>query len=48
MAANCGKRVNITELIRRNPVGFLGEGYAQKYKEAGNNLAFLFKVLSVN
>jgi mannose-6-phosphate isomerase class I len=48
LAAICGKDVNISELIKRNPASFLGKDYSDKYLEAGTNLAFLFKVLSVN
>ena len=45
---NDKKSIAISELISINPVQFLGQNYHSNYPEAKDNLAFLFKVLSVS
>ena len=42
-----GLGVSITELIKTDPVKFLGLEYKDCYPLAGDNIACLFKVLSV-
>lgn len=45
--ANLGLQVSLSQLLQLNPEKYLGVNYAAKYPYAGQNLAFLFKVLSV-
>ena len=45
---NDQQMVTISKLFEMDAARFLGEGYEQRYPLAGKNLAFLFKILSVN
>lgn len=45
--ANQGNTICLSELISLNPATYLGSGYSERFPYAGNGLAFLFKVLSV-
>ena len=45
--ANQGNTICLSELINQNPAKYLGSGYSERFPHAGNGLAFLFKVLSV-
>ncbi len=42
-----GTQVCLSDLVRVNPLKFLGAAYSLRFPHAGEDLAFLFKVLSV-
>lgn len=44
---NEGSQVCLSDLVRLNPLKFLGPAYGLRFPHAGEGLAFLFKVLSV-
>ena len=47
LEANSDQEVCLSSLLHLNSDKFLGPGYAEKYPHAGQDMAFLFKVLSV-